>query len=72
MNNNRMDSRYLNENQIRQELNKDRVEAKLVVLEAVGYPIESTFIESPDIKVTNKELFEIYAKEQWNGYRIHI
>lgn len=71
MNNNRMDSRCLNENQIRQELNKDRVEAKLVVLEVVGYPIESTFIESPDIKVTNKELFEIYAKEQWNGYRIH-
>lgn len=71
MNNNRMGNRYLNENQLRQELSKNRTEAKLMVLKAVGYPIESAFIESPDIKVTNKELFEIYAQDQWNGYRVH-
>lgn len=68
--NSRIDPRFLNENQIRYEINNTK-EAKVMILEGIGYPIESSFIETPDIKVTNKELFEIYAHEQWNGYRVH-
>lgn len=66
-----MDGRYLNESQIMYEINKNRKEAKFVILEPVGFPIESSYIETPDIKVTNKELFEMYAHEQWGGYRLH-
>lgn len=67
----RSDSKYMSDEQIRQHIIQNKIEAKLVVLEPVGYPVESNFIESPQIEVTNKELFEIYAKEQWNGYRVH-
>lgn len=69
--NNRIENNYISENQIRQEINKDRIEAKVIVIKPVGYPIESNFIETPEIEVTNKELFEIYAREEWNGYKIH-
>ena len=68
--NSNSDSKYMSDNQIRQQIIQNRIEAKLLVLEPVGYPVESNFIESPRIEVTNKELFEIYAKEQWNGYRV--
>lgn len=68
--NNRIENNYITEKQLRQ-LNKNRTEAKIVVLKAVGYPLESSFIETPEIEVTNKELFEIYAKDQWNGYKVH-
>ncbi|RAP52006.1 MAG: AAA family ATPase [Methanosphaera sp. rholeuAM270] len=62
---------YLTDQQIRQHISQNRIEAKMVVLNPVGYPVESNFIESPQIEVTNKELFEIYAKEQWTGYKVH-
>ena len=65
------EKRYMTDQQIRQQIVQNRIETKLLVLEPVGYPVESNFIESPQIEVTNKELFEIYAKEQWNGYRVH-
>lgn len=68
---NRNDNRYMTDQQIRQQIVQNRIETKLLVLEPVGYPVESNFIESPQIEVSNKELFEIYAKEQWNGYRVH-
>ncbi|WP_455645805.1 AAA family ATPase [Methanosphaera sp.] len=69
--NNRIENPYRTENQLRQEISKHMTEAKVIVLKPVGYPIESNFIESPEIEVTNKELFEIYAKDQWNGYKLH-
>ncbi|OED29955.1 AAA family ATPase [Methanosphaera sp. WGK6] len=69
--NNRLENTYISENQLRQEISKQMIEAKVIVLKPVGYPIESNFIESPEIEVTNKELFEIYAKDQWNGYKLH-
>ncbi len=71
MKNENQDKLYLSDNQLRQEINKDRVKAKIVVLKPVGYPVESNYIETPEIEVTNKELFEIYAKDQWNGYKIN-
>ena len=67
----RNESRYLSDEQIRQQVVQSKTEAKLLVLEPIGYPVESNFIESPQIEVTNKELFELYAKEQWNGYKVH-
>ncbi len=71
MNNENIDKVYLSDNQLRQEINKDRVKTKVMVIKPVGYPVESNYIETPIVEVTNKELFEIYAKDQWNGYKIH-
>ena len=68
---NRTESKYLTDEQIRQQIIQNRVEAKVLVISPVGYPVESNFIESPQIEVSNKELFELYAKEQWNGYKVH-
>lgn len=64
-------SKYLTDEQIRQHIIQNRVEAKVLVITPIGYPVESNFIESPQIEVSNKELFELYAKEQWNGYKVH-
>lgn len=61
----------MTDQQIRQQIVQNRVEAKVLVISPVGYPVESNFIESPQIEVSNKELFELYAKEQWNGYKVH-
>lgn len=69
--NNKTENSYLSNQQIRQMINNGQVEAKLVVLKPVGYPMESNFIETPEITVTNKELFDLYAKEQWTGYKLH-
>lgn len=40
--------------------------ANLVVLKPVGYPFEFNLMDD-DIEITNKELFEEYAREQWLG-----
>lgn len=42
-------------------------ESKVVVIEGVGYPFSCNLIENPKIEVKDKELFEIYAREQWQG-----
>ncbi|BAZ99038.1 AAA family ATPase [Methanothermobacter sp. EMTCatA1] len=43
-------------------------EAKLVVLQPVGYPFVCNLMEAPRIDAVNKELFEIYARDQWEGF----
>ncbi|MCD7782088.1 MAG: AAA family ATPase [Methanosphaera sp.] len=68
---NNMENSYLSDSQLRQEINKNRETTKVVVLKPIGYPMESNYIETPEIEVTNKELFEIYARDQWSGYKIH-
>ena len=45
-------------------------EAKVVVLKPIGYPFTATIIETPQLEVENKELFELYARDQWNEYLI--
>lgn len=40
--------------------------AECVVLKPVGYPFEFNLMDE-DIEITNKELFEEYAREQWLG-----
>ncbi len=42
-------------------------EAKLVVLQSIGYPFLCNLVENPKIEIFDKELFELYAKEQWEG-----
>ena len=43
--------------------------AEYVVLEAVGYPFEFNLIEE-ELEITNTELFEEYAREQWLGLNV--
>ncbi len=45
-----------------------RIEAKVVVLQPVGYPFICNLVETPKIEVFDKELFELYAQEQWEGF----
>ena len=44
----------------------NREYAECVVLKPVGYPFEFSLMDE-DIEITNKELFEEYAREQWLG-----
>ena len=44
----------------------NREYAECVVLKPVGYPFEFNLMDE-DIEITNKELFEEYAREQWLG-----
>ena len=46
--------------------NDDKEYAELVVLKPVGYPFDFTLMDE-DIEITNKTLFEEYAREQWLG-----
>lgn len=62
---------YLSDNKIMQEMRKNKTETKVLILKAIGYPLESNYLETPEIKVTNQELFELYARDQWNGYKVH-
>ncbi|GAB6055115.1 AAA family ATPase [Methanobacterium alkalithermotolerans] len=43
-------------------------ESKVVVLQPVGYPFSCNLIDTPKIEVFDKQLFEIYAREQWEGF----
>lgn len=43
------------------------LETKVIVLKAIGYPFACNLIESPKIEIEDKTLFEIYAREQWEG-----
>ena len=45
----------------------EEIEAKKVTLEAVGYPFNFNYMESAQLEISNKKLFEEYAKEQWLG-----
>ena len=50
--------------------NKPQKEAKLVVLQPIGYPFLCNLVENPKIEIFDKELFELYAREQWLGYTV--
>lgn len=50
--------------QIKETENKEY--AEYVILKPVGYPFEFTLMDE-DIEITNEELFEEYAREQWLG-----
>jgi len=46
-------------------------EAKVVALESIGYPFLCNLVENPKIEIFDKELFELYAREQWEGYTVN-
>ncbi|MDO5860364.1 AAA family ATPase [Methanobrevibacter sp.] len=50
--------------------NENKEYAEYVVLKAVGYPFDFNLIEN-DFEITNKELFEEYAREQWLGLEVN-
>lgn len=45
-------------------------EAKMVVLQSIGYPFLCNLVENPKIEIFDNELFELYAREQWIGYKV--
>jgi AAA family ATPase len=51
-------------------LDKPQKEAKLVVLQPIGYPFLCNLVENPKIEIFDKELFEMYARDQWVGYTV--
>ena len=67
----RQNNQYGISKQARYDIKTEKKEAKVIILKAVGYPLESNYIESPVIEVTNNELFDLYAVEQWNDYKVH-
>lgn len=46
-------------------------EAKLVVLQPIGYPFLCNLVENPKIEIFDKDLFELYAREQWEDYTVN-
>ncbi|MCK9150372.1 AAA family ATPase [Methanobacterium alcaliphilum] len=58
----------LNETKIQTNSNDPIKESKVVVLQPIGYPFICNLVETPKIEVFDKELFELYAKEQWEGF----
>jgi len=58
----------LNEKKIQSNVNEPVREAKVVVLQPVGYPFTCNLVETPKIEVFDKELFELYARDQWEGF----
>lgn len=45
-------------------------ESKLVVLQPIGYPFTCNLMDTPKIEALNKDLFEVYAREQWEGFTV--
>lgn len=50
--------------------NENKEYAEYVVLRAVGYPFDFNLMEN-EFEITNKELFEEYAREQWLGLEVN-
>lgn len=59
---------HLTENKLPITSNEPKKEAKVVVLQPIGYPFICNLVETPKIEVFDKELFELYAQEQWEGF----
>lgn len=59
---------HITENKLLVASNEPKKEAKVVVVQPVGYPFICNLVETPKIEVFDKELFELYAQEQWEGF----
>lgn len=46
------------------------LEAKVLVLETAGYPFNFGLLEGSNLEISDKVLFEHYAKEQWLGLNV--
>jgi len=65
--NNTFPDQVVSDKKVLKSLNEPDKESKLVVLQSVGYPFLCNLVENPKIEIFDKELFELYAKEQWEG-----
>ena len=52
-------------------LEEAKKECKLVVLQSIGYPFLCNLVENPKIEIFDKELFELYAQDQWDGFTVN-
>lgn len=50
--------------------NDNEMEAKVLVLETAGYPFNFGLLEGSNLEISDKVLFEHYAKEQWLGLSV--
>lgn len=57
----------VSEKKVKKNINEPNKEAKLVALQSIGYPFLCNLVENPKIEIFDKELFELYAQEQWEG-----
>ena len=63
--NKKQELKTTNQKQVIKE-SENKEYAELVVLKPVGYPFDFNLMDE-NIEITNKELFEEYAREQWLG-----
>ncbi len=68
--NNVMPDSYLTEKKTSHTTSGPKKEAKVVVLQSIGYPFLCNLVENPKIEIFDKELFELYAREQWEGFLV--
>ncbi|WP_414469630.1 AAA family ATPase [Methanobacterium sp. ACI-7] len=68
--NNIVPDSYITEKKTLQGTSGPKKEAKVVVLQSIGYPFLCNLVENPKIEIMDKDLFELYAKEQWEGYTV--
>jgi len=62
---------YIIEKKTAQNTGGTKKEAKVVALQSIGYPFLCNLVENPKIEIFDKELFELYAREQWEGYTVN-
>ena len=46
-------------------------EAKNILIQSVGYPFNFPLIEAHTVEISDKQLFENYAKDQWIGLEVN-
>jgi AAA family ATPase len=49
---------------------ESKKEAKSIVIQNVGYPFNFPLMDAHTLEISDKELFEHYAKEQWLGWDV--
>lgn len=57
----------ISEKKNRKGFDDPQKETKLVVLQSIGYPFLCNLVDNPKVEIFDKELFELYAREQWIG-----
>lgn len=68
--NNKSQESQLISNKIATTKLDSKKEAKAIVIQSVGYPFSFPLMESQNLEIADKNLFEHYAKEQWLGLEV--
>lgn len=69
--NNVVPDSYIIDKKTPQSTGDPKKEAKVVVLQSIGYPFLCNLVDNPKIEIFDKDLFELYAREQWEGYIVN-